>query len=77
MIGKAILLIFPKYVAALENVQVPDFYSSPDRTKKRYIDLCPVDAGGNIGVIEIKKPFDNVVLSRTFYRDNNLPTKAL
>lgn len=77
MIIKVILLIFPKYVAVLENVQITDFYSSPDRTKKRYIDLCLVDASGNIDVIEIKKPFDNVILSRTLYRDNSLPAREL
>lgn len=77
MIMKVILLIFPKYVAVLENVEIADFYSSPDRTKKRYIDLCLVDASGNIDVIEIKKPFDNVILSKTLYRDNSLPAKEL
>lgn len=77
MITKVILLIFPKYVAVLKNVEIADFYSSPDRSKKRYIDLCLVDAGGNIDVIEIKKPFDNVILSKTLYRDNSLPTREL
>jgi len=77
MITKVILLLLPKYVAVLENVQISDFYSSPDKTKKRFIDLCLVDAGGNIDVIEIKKPFDNSVLAKTRYRDNNLPTREL
>ena len=77
MIVKVILLILPKYVAVLENVQITDFYSSPDRTKKRYIDVCLVDASGNIDVIEIKKPFDNVILSKTLYRDNSLPAREL
>ena len=77
MIMKMILLIFPKYIAVLENVGVVDFYSSPNRTKKRYIDLCLVDASGNIDVIEIKKPFDNVILSKTLYRDNSLPAREL
>ncbi len=77
MITKVILLLFPKYVAVLENVQISDFYSSPDRRKKRYIDLCLVDAGGNIDVIEIKKPFDNTILSKSRYRDNSLPAREL
>lgn len=77
LITKIILLLFPKYVAVLENVQVPDFYASPECIKKRFIDLCLVDASGNIDVIEIKKPFDNAVLSKTLYRDNNLPTREL
>lgn len=77
MITKLILLILPKYVAVLENVEIVDFYSSPGRTKKRFIDLCLVDAGGNMDVIEIKKPFDNVILRKTLYRDNSLPTTEL
>lgn len=77
MIIKVILLIFSKYVAVLENVEVADFYTTPGRTRQRYIDICLVDAGGNIDVIEIKKPFDNVVLARTLYRDNSLPTREL
>ena len=77
MIMKIILLIFPKYIAVLENVGVADFYSSPNRTKKRYIDLCLVDASGNIDVIEIKKPFDNAILGKTLYRNNSLPAKEL
>ena len=77
MITKVILLLLPKYVAVLQNVQISDFYSSPDKIKKRFIDLCLVDAGGNIDVIEIKKPFDNSVLAKTRYRDNNLPTREL
>jgi hypothetical protein len=77
MIIKVILLIFPKYVAVLENVEIADFYTTPGRTRRRFIDLCLVDAGGNIDVIEIKKPFDNVVLTKTLYRDNSLPTREL
>lgn len=48
MIIKIILLIFPKYVAVLENVEIADFYTTPGRTTRRFIDLCLVDAGGNI-----------------------------
>lgn len=77
MITKVILLLLPKYVAVLENVRISDFYSSPDKIKKRFIDLCLVDAGGNIDVIEIKKPFDNSVLAKIRYRDNSLPTREL
>lgn len=77
MIVKVILLIFPKYVAVLENVEIADFYTSPDRTTRRYIDLCLVDAGGNIDVIEIKKPFGNAMLRRSPYRGNSLPTREL
>ena len=77
MIKKVILLIFPKYIAVLEEVKIADFYSSPNSTKKRFIDLCLVDASGNIDVIEIKKPSDNAVLSKSRYRDNSLPATVL
>lgn len=72
-----IQLIFPKYVAVLENVQIEDHYSIPGRTKKRFIDIALVDANGNLDVIEIKRPFDDILLSKTQYRDNYVPTKDL
>jgi hypothetical protein len=77
LIIKVILLLFPKYAAVLEGVAVADFYSKPGFRKKRFIDICLIDAGGSIDVIEIKKPFDNVLLSRGLYRGNNVPTKEL
>ncbi|MBL8598965.1 MAG: DUF4263 domain-containing protein [Devosia sp.] len=77
MVIGVILLLFPKYVAVLENVRIADFYSTPGKRKNRFIDLCVVDANGNIDVIEIKKPFDDVLLSRGLYRGNSVPTKEL
>lgn len=77
LIIKVILLLFPKYVAVLEGVTVADFYSKPGTRKNRFIDICLIDAGGSIDVIEIKKPFDNVLLSRGLYRGNSVPTKEL
>jgi hypothetical protein len=72
-----LLLIFPKYVAVLSNVQIVDAYSAPGKTKDRYIDLAVIDAAGNIDVIEIKKPFNDALLARRPYRDNHIPTKEL
>jgi hypothetical protein len=72
-----ILLIFPKYVAVLENVQIEDHYSKSGIKTNRYIDIALVDASGNLDVIEIKRPFDDVLLSKTQYRDNFVPTKDL
>lgn len=77
MVVSVILLLFPKYVAVLENVRIAYFYSTPGKRKNRFIDLCVVDANGNIDVIEIKKPFDDVLLSRGLYRGNSVPTKEL
>lgn len=77
MIVSFLLLIFPKYVAVLPNVQVLDFYSDPASPTNRYIDLALVDASGNIDVIEVKKPFENALLNRVTYRDNYTPSKEL
>ncbi|WP_254869836.1 Shedu immune nuclease family protein [Celeribacter sp. HF31] len=77
MIAKIVLLIFPKYIAALESVPVIDVYSDPLRSTKREIDLCLVDASGALDVIEIKKPSAAAVLGRTLYRDNFVPTREL
>ena len=70
-------LIFPKYVAVLEKVPVEDRYSKPGKVTMREIDLAMVDVNGNIDVIEIKKPFNDVLLRKTQYRDNFVPTKDL
>ncbi len=77
MILTFILLIFPKYVAVLENVQIEDHYSKLGTTSDRFIDIALVDANGNLDVIEIKRPFDDILLSKTPYRDNFVPTKDL
>lgn len=77
LVVKIILLLFPKYVAVLNSVSVADFYSEPGTRKKREIDLCLVDAAGNLDVIEIKKPFKDAVLAKSFYRDNYVPTREL
>lgn len=72
-----LLFIFPKYIAVLENVHIKDFYSKPDKPTNRYVDLMLVDANGSIDVIEVKKPFDNGLLSRNKYRDNHTPRTEL
>lgn len=77
MIVKVILLILPKYVSVLENVEIADFYSTPGERRRRRIDLCLVDASGTVDVIEIKKPFDDALVTRTLYRDNSIPTREL
>jgi hypothetical protein len=77
MIVNFLLLIFPKYVAVLQKVKIPDAYSTAGATRDRFIDLALVDVSGNIDVIEIKKPFENALLRRTKYRDNNIPAREL
>lgn len=77
LIVNFLLLIFPKYIAVLENLQIKDFYSNPPKATNRYIDLTLVDANGSIDIIEIKKPFANCLLSVHKYRDNFTPKKEL
>lgn len=71
------LLIFPQYIAVLENVRVRERYSKPSRWTDRYIDLMLVAANGSIDLIEVKKPFERSLVSRTRYRDNHIPMREL
>jgi Domain of unknown function (DUF4263) len=64
LIAGFLLLVFPKYIGILKNLQIKDFYSDPSKVKHRFIDLTMVDANGTIDIIEIKKPFTNCLLSR-------------
>ncbi len=68
-----VLLLFPKYVYAFENAVVRDAYQN----KNRKLDLILVDADGNVDVIEIKKPFDEAIVSSGKYRDNHVPKREL
>jgi hypothetical protein len=77
LIVEFLLLIFPQYVAILNKIQIKDFYSNRGKTTDRFPDLSVVDANGNIGIIEIKKPFPNCLLSSSKYRDNYTPKKEL
>lgn len=56
---------------------IKDYYTNPLKTITRYIDLLLVDSNGNVDVIEIKKPFDNCIISKSRYRDNYTPMKEL
>lgn len=72
-----LLFIFPKYITALSNLQIKDFYTDPAKVKNRYIDITLVDAAGTIDVVEIKKPFPKCILSFGKYRDNYIPKNEL
>ena len=63
-----ICILYPKYIQAFKNVQVKD-----QDGKNRYIDIMLVDSCGNIDIIEIKRPFDNCIVSKRQYRDNYIP----
>ena len=77
LIAEFLLLIFPKYIAVIEDVHVKDYYSNVNKTTDRYIDIALVDANGNIDIIEVKKPFESAVLSSGKYRGNYVPKREL
>lgn len=78
LILEFILLLFPKYIATLEDVHIEDLYSNRSKATTRKIDIALVDTDGNLDIIEIKKPFDKeILLSRGKYRDNFTPKKEL
>jgi len=78
LIADFLLLIFPKYIAVLENLRIKDFYSHPAKSgTNRFIDLALLDSNGSLDVVEIKKPFANCLLSTHKYRDNFTPKKEL
>lgn len=77
LIVEFLLLLFPKYIVVLENLNVKDFYSNQLRPTDRFIDLALIDASGAIDIVEIKKPFENCILSRSKYRDNFIPRTEL
>ncbi|MDN5079609.1 DUF4263 domain-containing protein [Aliarcobacter butzleri] len=72
-----ILLLYPKYILPLENVNIKDYYTNLIKTTNRYIDITLIDVNGNIDIIEIKRPYDNLILHSHKYRDNYIPQKEL
>lgn len=72
---KFILLIFPKYVVVLQNINIRDYYSKPSKVTNRYIDVGLVDSNGNLDIIEIKKPFTDHILTKRKYRGNYTPER--
>lgn len=71
-----LLFIFPKYVAVLEEVVINDYYSQPGSISKARIDLMLVDAGGNVDVVEVKRPEVNAVVTRHKYRNKHHTPRA-
>lgn len=73
IILEIILLLYPKYIKAFSEVKIKDIYNNKDRR----LDYMLVDSNGNIDIIEIKKPFDQSIVSFNKYRDNYIPLKEL
>lgn len=72
-----ILILYPKYIKCFPEVTIKDYYTDPQKSTNRYIDLMLVDSNGSVDVIEIKKPFSNCVITKRTYRDNYTPLKEL
>lgn len=70
---KILLLLFPKYIAVFKEVKFKDIYSN----KTRRLDYVLVDYLGHIDIIEIKKPMDANLMSKSVYRDNHIPKREL
>lgn len=68
-----IRLLYPKYICAFEEAPVRDTYNN----KNKKIDLLLVDSSGNTDILEIKKPFDNCIVTKGMYRGNYIPLKEL
>lgn len=72
-----LLLVFPKYIKVIKELNVKDFYTDPKREITRKIDFSLIDCNGNIDIIEIKKPFEKAILTSRAYRDNYVPKNEL
>jgi len=68
-----ILLIFPKYIYVFKEVPVYDTYNE----KSRSLDYLLIDSSGNTDIVEIKKPFNDCIVTKTQYRDNYIPMREL
>ncbi|WP_394391066.1 Shedu immune nuclease family protein [Shewanella woodyi] len=68
-----ILLLYPKYIRVFKEAPVRDTYNN----KNRSIDYLLIDSSGNTDIIEIKKPFDQCIVTKRTYRDNFIPLREL
>jgi hypothetical protein len=69
------LLLYPKYVFVFREVPVYSKYT--DGIKEKSLDFLLVDSNGNTDIIEIKKPFENAIMTKGVYRDNFIPLREL
>jgi len=68
-----ILFLYPKYIHVFKEAPIRDTYNN----KNRSLDFLLVDSTGNIDVVEIKRPFDNCIVTQNTYRDNYIPLREL
>lgn len=70
-----ILLLYPKYLYVFKEVPVVARLASG--IKEKSIDFLLIDGNGNVDIIEIKKPFENAIMTSGLYRDNYIPLREL
>ncbi|MFT3945588.1 MAG: DUF4263 domain-containing protein [Agriterribacter sp.] len=70
-----ILLLYPKYIFAFKSVPIQAKLADGIRDKQ--LDLLLVDSNGYVDVIEIKKPFENAIMTKGVYRENYIPLREL
>lgn len=63
-----ILLLYPKYIFVFKSVPINS--KNAEGIKEKQLDFLLVDSNGNTDIIEIKKPFENVIMTKGVYRDN-------
>lgn len=70
-----ILLLYPKYLYVFK--EVPVIARLASGIKEKAMDFLLVDGNGNIDIVEIKKPFENSIMTGGVYRDNYIPLREL
>ncbi|HRO46777.1 Shedu immune nuclease family protein [Agriterribacter sp.] len=70
-----ILLLYPKYIFAFKSVPIQAKLA--DGIKGKQLDFLLVDSNGYVDVIEIKKPFENAIMTKGVYRENYIPLREL
>jgi len=68
-----LLLLYPKYLKVFKGVKIRDVYNQTNRD----LDFMLVDSLGHVDIVEIKKPFQHCVISKSTYRDNYVPVREM
>jgi len=72
IVKEALLLIYPKYILAEREIVV-----GTDGRHKKKPDFLLIDASGFVDILEIKKPNDQRLITRTKYRNNFVADRDL
>ncbi len=70
---KIVCLLNPRYIKAISSVAIRD----ADAKVNRQLDILLIDASGNVDIIEIKKPFQQSIITSATYRNNHIPMREL